>query len=127
VGPLGFSLPLVGRVGEGVCQRLSNPFDNPIGFLQHVVIPKPQHSKAVFVQPRGASIILVNRNRMLSSVNFDRQSRLDAEEIENVWPDWYLSAKSVTVDLVSLQSRPQPHLSNGHFVSQSSCSLSVGT
>jgi len=69
---LGFSLPLVGRVGEGVDECFPNPLDNAIGLLQHVVVPKPQYSEAAFLEPRRAPIILLCCDRMLATVNFDR-------------------------------------------------------
>jgi hypothetical protein len=101
--------------------------DNPIGFLQNVVIPESEHAKAALLEPCGSSLIVFSGDHMLPTVDFYCESGLHAKEIEDVGPDWYLPTKSVTVDLTSLQSRPQPNFGSGHFPSEPSSSFGVRT
>jgi hypothetical protein len=60
---------------------------------------------------------------VLSTIQFNYQFLFQANEVNNVWPDWPLSAKLITVDLTKPQVTPKHLFRVGEMTSQLSRSV----
>jgi hypothetical protein len=61
---------------------------------QHIVVPKTQDNKILTSQPSITHrIMLLLARCMLSTINFDDQSRVEANEVSNIRTYWHLSTK----------------------------------
>ena len=57
------------------------------------------------------------------TIDLDSKARIRTIKVEDEWPDWMLSAKSVTRDLTSTQLLPQQHFRERHGLSKRAGSL----
>ena|SRR5690349_20705414 len=95
------------EAGEGVpvAQGFENDIQNAFGIGENIVVPKPDHTPTVLLQPRGASQIrgaLV----VLTAIGLDDQVILRASEIDDVWTDRMLPAELVAGQPTITQHRP---------------------
>jgi hypothetical protein len=67
-----------------------NPFDDAISVGKHVMIPKSQDRKALRLQPLLADSVALTV-RVLAAIYLNDQPRIEADEVDNVCPEWFLS------------------------------------
>jgi hypothetical protein len=111
--------PLRGRneVG-GALQILSNPLQNPVYVSEHIVVPKPQNNETLIAKPNITLFIVIFLLHVLSAVEFDNQSLLQAYEIDDVAPQRLLAAKLATVKLPITKLLPEQSLGIGWILPQ---------
>jgi hypothetical protein len=81
--------------------------------LQHVVIPKAQHSEFILREPIIAFDIS-NRIGVLAAIDFHDQSLFEAKKIRDVWPDWNLPPELERCKPPVFQGKPELALGIGH-------------
>jgi hypothetical protein len=91
--------------------------------IQHLVIPEPQHLKALFYKPLISSSVIDLLFLMLTAVDFNDQSRFQTNKINDVGTDGHLATKTVTGDLPLAQMLPEIPLGVGHVGAKCSCSV----
>ena len=74
---------------------------------QNFMIPEPQDSETRVHQISSSSLIEVALITMLTAVDFDDQTGLDACEIGDEWSDRMLPTKLVPAQLTGAQSMPE--------------------
>ena len=89
----------------------------PPGFPDHLlrgfelredlVIPEPQHNETLVAQPSITRLIVCSGLTVLSAVQLNRYFLFQADKVENVWPNWPLSAESGAIQLTHAQDLPQ--------------------
>src|SRR5260370_23048639 len=68
---------------HGVCpQDLCNPFNNGIDIAHYFGIPESQHAISVGAQELASAFVLHFLIGVLRTINFDDQSRFQADEID---------------------------------------------
>ena len=78
---------------DGRQKRIVNYFHHNLSFGQHLIIPKPQYGDPLRTQPCIATLIVINRIRVLATVKLNAQSFFVAIEIEDISSDRVLAAK----------------------------------
>jgi hypothetical protein len=78
---------------------------NTFGIFQHFIIPETEYSIAMIGKPLVAENIAL-AGGMLATVNFDDESLLPADEIDNVRADRYLADKFKIVQPARTQVLP---------------------
>ncbi len=91
--------------------------------LEHRVVPKADHAKAVAFQERGAGLIVLDLVSMLSAVELDHQAMLPATEIHDVRADRLLAAKFRSCKLPTAKSTPEFALRVGLVGPQLTCAV----
>jgi hypothetical protein len=109
---------LRGKVGMGATflQRANDVRDDIVDASQYFIIPVAPHAIPVLRQPLVACGI-VGRIQMLTTVDFNYQSRRKANEIDDVRADRVLSAKLHT-ELGQPEHTPQRTFGFGHVLAQ---------
>jgi len=119
---MNFPPPLRGRVREGGgAERRINDFDHAIRILQDVVIPEPHDAKILRLQPSGAHRVTHRSLTMLTTIDFDNQASTEAGKIGDIRSERDLSPKTMTVDLLASQPRPQTHFRIRLIATQFAC------
>jgi len=78
-------------------QSFRNHFQHTVHVAHDVIVPEPQNSIVMVVEPLSARLI-TDVFRMLSAIHFDDQTLLAANEINNVSADWLLSDEFGAID-----------------------------
>src|SRR6202040_1637796 len=73
----------------------------------YVEVPEPQNATPIVTQKRAPAFVLIFSLRVLRSINFDDQHRLQANEIDEERPDRVLPAELEAIELPLAQPRPQ--------------------
>jgi hypothetical protein len=86
-----------------------NHLPNTFGILKYFVIPKAQDRNASFFQPKCTALIArrAARGTMLAAINFNREPKRRAVEIDKITPDRMLPTKADFVHLFTLQKIPK--------------------
>ena len=71
----------------GRAQRAGDPFRDPFDIPEHLVIPKPQHVKALGFQPGRARGVPVLLARVLAAVDLDHELFRQAREVHHIRAD----------------------------------------
>ena len=87
-------------------QRRKNFLEHIIRPLQDFVIPKPNHAKSTARQILRPLDVVEQIVCVLSSVDFDDQSRTNAHEIDDISTDRLLSAKPMISKMPIAQVSP---------------------
>jgi hypothetical protein len=98
-------------------QRHPDGIDHGIGFLQHLIVPKPENFEASLMQELIANTILLAVLR-LAAINFDNQSHFQAHKVEYKIHEWMLAAEFETRDLSPTQALPQAIFCVSHMAAQ---------
>jgi hypothetical protein len=69
-----------------------NCLDHPIGVGKNVVVPEAQHFPILVFEP-SRSARVCPALRMLAAIDFDHQPVFGAREVDDVVPNWMLSAE----------------------------------
>ncbi|MFO0890600.1 MAG: hypothetical protein U0790_15830 [Isosphaeraceae bacterium] len=87
---------------------------------EHVVIPKPQYTKTLRVQPERSLVILPPRCGLgvLPSIKLDDELPLVANEIHDEWADRRLPSELAAIELPEAYALPECFLGNRHLVSE---------
>jgi hypothetical protein len=91
----------VGRVREGVRQRLADLFKDAVQLGEDLRIPESENPKALGFEPAGPSGIFRGDGGMLATVDFNYQLCLETDEVNDVRTDWDLTAKTKPLDLLT--------------------------
>ena len=92
--------------------------DHAIAVGQHLVVPEPQHAKAVVFEPAGAIGIPAGALGVLAAVHLDHHAPGEAREIDDESAERPLAAKPATGDLAAPKPRPQATLGIGRVVAE---------
>jgi len=87
-------------------KRLSYVFLNCLDVLEHLMIPKSYDSKSLRFQPGAPFGIRGSLSAMLSTIQFDDESCLKADKVNDVWSYWLLSTQFMPVELVQAEVTP---------------------
>lgn len=102
--------PLQGELpqaeGGSLGQRNENGVQHDSCRCQHFMIPESQHTESTLCQV-GVPLRVVRFGlRVLTSVEFDDQARLQAREVSDIGTDRMLSAETVTAQCSSSEMLP---------------------
>ena len=75
-------------------------------FCKHLVIPKPDNSKPLRLQPACSLTVILRSFLMLPTVQFDDKPFLKADEIYDVRPKWDLPTELESYKAPSSQLLP---------------------
>ena len=111
--------PLRGRVREGgmLCCFGNDHFQNAIPIAQDIRTPETENAVAFRLEP-SITLDITFALGMLSAIDFDDQTSVMTNEIDNEASDRSLASKSQSVQPMSAQRRPKTLLSVGHFAPQ---------
>lgn len=114
---------VLGKPGEGdwswgLCRqpkRSRDSVQNAVEIFAHLVIPESDDAKAIGCEAFCPCAIIgfLRRVAMLIAIEFDDQFCLEADEIDDIRPDWLLTAKLESVKLPIAQGEPQLTLDVG--------------
>jgi hypothetical protein len=94
--------------GERLRQRVADGLQDVLEVFCYVGVPEPQYAKTFCGQPL-ISLEVVGAVHVMESVSFNNDFVLEAHEIGNEAPNWFLSLK-LRAQLRPTQPRPQQHL-----------------
>src|SRR5262249_1774028 len=94
-----------------------NVLNGSVRVLQGIVVPNADHPKPLRLEPGRALLIPAHRTGVLTAVDLDDQSSLQAQEVHDIRSDRSLSAK-LHAELAKSKPRPQTALSVRQFLSQ---------
>ena len=105
---------------SGDLQFFEDCQQHTVGILQDVVVPEPDHAVAMrFDHPRSR---FVGRTvSMLPAIEFNREPRQTAGELDHVVPNRQLPRKFHAAQLAGAQVRPQAAFGVGHVAAQFAC------
>ena len=107
-----------GRVRGRGFERLLDHRPHAVEILKHVMVPEADNAKPLTFEE--CSPPRVTLGRMLSTIDFNDQPPLGAEEIDNVGIDFDLLAELETVELSSAKDAPEFPLGVGRVLAQPS-------
>jgi hypothetical protein len=102
-----------------------NLLQNQIHRLQHIIIPETQHTIPRTLQPFGTPRILLRALGMLTTVQFDNQTGIGADEIRDVRADFMLPPKFPSQQLAVAQLSPECAFGIGLARAQGACEVDV--
>jgi hypothetical protein len=106
--------PMRGRTEVGgAFQVLHNDVHYSIDVLQNFIVPKSEDDEFLITKPTITLLVIISPFSVLSSVNFNDQSFLQAHKIDDVSSEWLLSAKFATGNLPEPKLLPEQLLSVG--------------
>jgi hypothetical protein len=122
----------VGEVGRGIgpprgtlLQRRDDGQQHTLGVAKHLVVPEPQHGVALGAQG-GVALAIDGVGMVLTAIDFDDQTRLGAEEIDDIRPDRRLAAE-FDPELPLAQASPQQPFGVGQVAPQFAGALDGGS
>lgn len=92
--------------GPSAAQRIKNYHSDALGIGQNVVVPEPQHTPPLPLEPfgpRGVGFVV----RMLTAIGFNDEPMLQAHEIDDVSADGPLAPELVTGHSPVAKYRPE--------------------
>ena len=101
-----------------IIQRCLNGIDYGINFLQHLIVPKPEDTKACIVQDLIANTV-ASAVLMLAAIHLNNQPHFQANKVEHKIQEWMLATELEARDLPTTQALPQAILCISHVASQS--------
>jgi hypothetical protein len=117
-----------GQVGGGLPRTLPNRDrdgpQHPFGIAENLMVPEPQDSESLAGQPAvagGVGLAL----QMLTAVEFDDDSALEADEVVDSRADGFL-APELAAEGMPAQVTPEEPLGGGHPGSEGTGALDEG-
>ena len=98
--------------------HFDNLFQYCFGLLQSLIIPKPQHPITLSIQKRRLPLVILNLLRMLSAVQFNNQTMLHTDEIDDVSAYCLLASEFYSVQPFAAQVMPHFLLGQSHILLQ---------
>ena len=71
-------------------QGIQDNVEDPLHIAEHIIVPEPQHLVAALSQPFVSNCVSLVRC-MLAAVDFNNQSSLPANEVDDKWSNWVLA------------------------------------
>jgi hypothetical protein len=107
-----------GRGWGAAAQGSRDCLHHTLDIGEHIVVPEPQHAIVARVQVRGSLRIRCDATRLivLSTIEFDHQTRAMAGEVREVWTNRCLPAKVRAVDAQAAKMLPQNPFGIGRLV-----------
>jgi len=109
-------------------QRVEDRLHYVVGSLDHVVVPKVDHPKALSFKPSGTSRVqsVGPVVAMRVAVDFNHQLRAEADEIDDVPANRVLTSELESLESMCAKSRPQALLGCCLISAQLACSIDRG-
>ncbi len=85
-------------------------FQNPVKIFKYLIVPEPQHFKALRAKP-GISPGITHIIGVLAAIQFNDKLPVKRREVHNVLPDGFLSSELDPFHLVCLLQSFQMHFS----------------
>ena len=107
-----------GKASRGLAALLPRHPDrrqHAFGIPEYVVVPEPQHQIPTRFKITLACFIVVDCRRVLAAVEFDDETPLDADEVDDEWSDRLLPAKLERAKASGTQCYPQAALGVRRF------------
>jgi hypothetical protein len=92
--------------GGGFRQDFPDHLLHGFELREDLVIPEPQYNETLVAQPSITRLIVCSGLTVLSAVQLNRYFLFQADKVENVWPNWPLSAESSAIQLTHAQDLP---------------------
>ena len=83
---------------RGTAGGSSYCLQNAVRLLHHIVVPEAQYTAPMGFEPLGALRIVLRSIGMLAAINLDHQTKLLAEEVQNIG-----SERRLTTELQAAQ------------------------
>jgi len=90
----------------GAFHSLINLVSDTFDFLQHIMIPESENGKSLVAQPCIPFGVIVTLFRVLAAIEFDNDSLLQADKVDDVAPQRLLAAELAAFNLP--HSDPMP-------------------
>ena len=110
-------LSRLGR-GGGVFQRFQDNLGYRFRLAQHFIVPEPQETKPLGLQPICAILVVDSLALVMPAVQFDYQPTFQAHEIHDVRTQGHLPPKLVISQLPAAKVLPQSQLGLGRVSSE---------
>ena len=98
--------------------HFDNLFQYCFGLLQNFIIPKSQHPITLSIQKRRPPLVILNLLRMLSAVQFNNQTILHTDKIDDISAYCLLASEFYSVQPFAAQVMPQFLLGQSHILLQ---------
>lgn len=98
--------------------HFDNLFQYCFSLLQNFIIPKPQHPITLSIQKRRPLLVILNLFRMLSTVQFNNQTMLHTDKIDDISAYCLLASEFYSVHPFAAQVTPQFLLGQSHILLQ---------
>ncbi len=95
------------RLRGSLLHRRANDVHHCLHVCQYIVIPESQYTKSAFSEINVALCVVRSRRCVLSAIQFDDQTHMQASKIGDVGPDWMLSAEAMPIQVSSAEMPPQ--------------------
>jgi len=86
-----------------VTKRGKDGFDDAAGIPKDVVVPEPNDSKTLDLEPSGALRIASALSRMLTTIDFNDELAFKADEIDDEPSDGRLTPEEASIELTVTQ------------------------
>jgi hypothetical protein len=101
-------------VVEGIPDR----FEHGIQLLENLKVPEPHDPKSARLEPGRSHFISINLGCMLAAIEFDDQSRPEADEIDDIVSNRILLPELLPIRLPLLEMVPEAMLGLRHVLSE---------
>ena len=102
----------------GGFQRIEYRFKHRLRFLEHLIIPKPQHPESAFFDLLVSTIIVRCVFQMLTAIQFDHQPCLNTGKIDDIAAYRDLATETEAGDLPVAEKAPEVAFGIGCLISQ---------
>lgn len=84
-----------------------NRLQNTLQIAEYVIVPEAQHDETRRLEKLRSLRITVGSFHMLASIDFDGDTAIKANEIENVVAKWMLATELAAFELAVLEMSPK--------------------
>jgi hypothetical protein len=98
--------------------NLQYSLQHSLEIAQNLVVPKPQNRKSLSAQPAVAPGVIIQRIGMLTTVRLNDAAGFKTNKIDDIWPQWLLTAELVALKSVRPQMAPQESLVLGGILTE---------
>jgi hypothetical protein len=88
--------------------------------LDDLVVPEAQYAPSALFEPLG-SLRVADAIGVLPAIGFENQRMVEADEIDDEWPDPMLASEFEPCQLSAAQCSPKPALDIGRMCAESLC------
>ena len=90
----------LGRGDAAACEMRDDDLVDTLDIAEHLVVPKPQDTESLSLQPSCSRIVLSGATIMLPAINLDDEPPGEADEIDDVRSNRDLPSKAMAADLL---------------------------
>ena len=98
--------------------NLQYSLQHPLQIAQNLVVPKPQYRKSLSAQPAVASGVIIQRIGMLTAIRLDDAAGFETNKIDDIRPQWLLTAELVALKPVRPQMAPHKSFAVGGILTE---------